>query len=393
MSATTDLKLTSREISERLVPFFDAEVFDLFAQAPASKPGGILMGAPLWGREYIDRFLRYSLPSLAAPDNLEALAGRCRIVLYTPVEARPMLFQATGTLRASGIEMVFRTIPQWVMDLAQSGYGLRFCMIGAVQNIVAHMAARDGMGFHMLMVDHVYSRSYFKNLVRLAKDHQAIAQAGMSVDISQAAPALEMYRDENGPLVIPDRALGDIAAKTMHAESRALYMNAAPAGKIAAGPRLIWRSTEGLHIYSPFQNPAWLAPHLMADPPVSFTSTMDCLMPDYVPDNVFHVPTPEDGMSFVDASAPGKPIHGAWVTPEEWCEWWQGRVRMYEGYWPYFARPFTLPTTPLTLVGVNLPSAESVREQFAKAMAMLEQSRDTVKAKAASLNLREAAYV
>ena len=382
----------SREISRKLVPFFDTEVADLFAQAPAARPGAILMGAPLWGREYIDRFLRYCLPTLAAPDNIEALSGRCRIVLYTPAEARPMLFQATGTLRASGIEMVFRTIPEWVMELAKETYGLRFCMIGCVQNIVAHMAARDGMGFHMLMVDHVYSRSYFKNLVRLSRDHQAIAQAGMSIDIEAAAPLVEAYRDENGPLSIPDRAMGDMAAKWMHAESRALFMNDAPEGKMAAGPRLIWRSTEGVHIYSPFANPAWLAPHLMAVPPVAFSSTMDCLMPDYVPDNVFHVPTAEDGMSFVDASAPGKPIHGAWVTPDEWCEWWWGRIRFFRGYWPYFQRPFTLPTTAVAPAVNRLPSAEWVRDWFAKAMALLEDSHDAVKARRDAMKLREAAY-
>jgi hypothetical protein len=385
-----------RQVTKRLEPWFDAEIAALYEQPPSPfgtqrprhwaqqhMPGPtVLLGCPIWGRSYIERFATYCLPTLGTPENLAALSARCRLVLYSPAAARPMLYRLTRWLRVAGIELQFREIPDDLLaemaippdatpEQRTEQYDRQFCLIGCVQNLLTHMAGRDGMGFHMLMPDHVYAQGYFANMFRLATDHHAIAQAGLSVDLEAAKDALEMCRHESGALVIPDREMGDIAAAHLHPESLSLYMNhGSIPDRLPRGPRLIWQSQDALHVYSCFNNPAWLSPLLCADAPIAFTSTMDCLMPEFVADS-FHVPTPADGMAFVEVSGPGKHIPGKWVDGSTYCDWVWNRLNFQRDYFPYFKRPMVLETSH----NADMLTVDEVRRQFAQIMDLLEASR------------------
>jgi hypothetical protein len=384
----------AQAVMKKLEPWVDAEIYDLYSRAASRRPGDVLMGVPLWGREFLERFAIWCLPTLGSPENLKALRGRCRIVIYRPPAAGPLMFRLCNWLRREGFEVVLRDIPEWVMaemtaapdasaDERAEKYDLQFCMIGCVQNIMSHMAGRDGMGFHMLMPDHVYAKDYFANMFRLAKSHDAIVQAGLSVNIEAAKDALDAYRNNDpraGELSIPDRALGTIAAQYMHDESLSLFMNRGSLKpgeeRIPRGPRLIWQSREALHIYSCFQNAVWLAPHLMANAPVAFTSTMDCLLPEFVPPGEsgeprIYVPKPSDGCAMVEVSMPGKPIPGKFVTAPEFCEWLWNRVSFTRDYWPYLKRPMVMETE----LNPDLPAPKEIEGQFATIMDLLEGSR------------------
>jgi hypothetical protein len=379
-----------REVAKKLEPWFDAEMAVLYGRPAAYRTDSVLMGCPIWGRTFIERFATWCLPSLASPGNLRALAGSCRLVIYAPAAARSMLFKRTAWLRMAGVELMFRPIPDALLaemapapdatpEQRAEKYATQFCLIGCVQNLLAHQAGRDGMGFHMLMPDHVYAKDYFTNMRRLAEVHDAIAQAGISVDLEAAAPALEEHRDaESGALVLPDRALGALAAAHMHPECLALFMNhGSIPDKLPIGPRLIWQSPEALHVYSCFNNPAWLGPDLCANAPIAFTGTMDCLLPEFVPDDQFYVPTPADGMAFVEVSPPGKPVPGRWVSGSDYCEWWWARNSFVRDYHAYFKRPTIFETSPrdADMAGRPLLAADEVRRQFVQVMDMLEASR------------------
>jgi hypothetical protein len=388
-------------VMKKLEPWYDEEMAWLYGQAASRRPGDVLMGIPLWGKEFVDRFFIWCLPSLGSPENLKALRGRCRLVIYRPPAARPWMFRLSNWLRRNEIELVFRDIPDWVMsemvaspdatpDEKEEKYELQFCMIGCVQNLIAHMAGRDAMGLHMLMPDHVYAQNYFPNMWRLAKQHDAVVQAGLSVDLDAACKTLDTFRDESpraGWLSVPDRAIGDIAADHLHAESLSLFMNhgSLKAGeeRIPRGPRLIWQSEQALHIYSCFHNAVWLAPHLMANAPIAFTSTMDCLMPEFIPPSEttgeprIYTPKPSDGLAFMEVSMPGKRIPGRFVDAARYCEWMWNRVSFTRDYWPYFKRPMVLETSPrhADLSGKPVLPAAEIQKQFDQIMGMLEASR------------------
>jgi hypothetical protein len=104
-------------IVKRLQPWFDEENSHLYGEAPV-RGEGVLIGCPVWGKEYIERFALYSLPSIGSPANLAALAGHCRMVPYFQTEARPVLFWLTRWLSRAGIDIQFRTIPDSVLKLA-----------------------------------------------------------------------------------------------------------------------------------------------------------------------------------------------------------------------------------------------------------------------------------
>ena len=365
-------------MGQRLQPWFAAEMAELYG-TPAVKGDGVLMGCPVWGKDYIERFTLYSLPSIGSPKNLAALRGRCRIVLFIEPQAMPVMFRLTEWLRHSGIEFVFRTIPDWVIDMARE-FESQFVVLGCSQNILAHMAGRAGMGFHMLMPDHVYAEGYFANLMRLARKHNAIAQSGVSTRIETAAEVLEQYRDDKGyALAIPDRVLGDISIDHMHPESRmhVVHADSFP-NAIPKCHKLLWKQKDALRIHSCHVNPAWLGPELTKKAPVAFTSTMDTMLPEYVPPEAgFYVPTIDDGMAFIEISTDRKPVLSKRVGEGEFAEWVLCQTSFTDDYWPYFNRPSLIPCTRREDGATN----ELVETQLKQVHTILDKHRPALMAK------------
>jgi hypothetical protein len=102
------------------------------------------------------------------------------------------------------------------------------------------------------------------------------------------------------------------------------------------------------------------------------------VLPEFVSGDAFYVPTPADGMAFVEVSPPGKPVPGRWVDAASYCSWWWKRNRHSDDYTPYFQRPTLMETSrhDADMVGNLLPEAAEVRREFVKVMDMLEASRD-----------------
>jgi hypothetical protein len=328
-------------IGKRLQPWFKQEMAEIMRAIPVQR-SGVLLGFPVWGKEYIQRFVLYGLASISSPANVKALAGRCTIVLYTEEDADAVLFRLTRPLNRAGIDFVFRVIPSWVLELTKE-WESQFFVVGCVQNLVAHMAGRAGMAFSMTMPDHLVGPNYYENLFRLGKDHEAIYQAGLSIDIGPAEQDIEQYRSLDGSLTVPDIELGNLGAKYLHPQSHAHLMNLANIpDNMPKSHRLIWQGKNTIRIHSCHGNPIWLAPHLVRDSPVAFTSTMDCLLPEYVPGE-FYVPTPEDGLGFVEVSDFRKPELGQSVDADEFAEWVFNQTSFTADYWPYFQRPTIMP--------------------------------------------------
>ena len=365
----------AEHIAKRLQPWFDQEMYEIYGSPPDAPPGHwaqqhmtrLMMGFPVWGKEYIQRFVLYGLASIMAPPNLAALKGRCRVVIYTENAARPVLFRLTRPAHRAGIDFVFRNIPDWVLELTKE-WESQFFVVGCVQNICAHMASRAGMAFSMTMPDHLVGPQFYPNLIRLGQKHEAIYQAGLSIEIGAAAEHIEQFRAEDGSLSVPDIELGNLAAKHLHPQSHAHLMNLAKVpDHMPMSHRLIWQGKESIHIHSCHGNPIWLAPHLLRDPPIAFTSTMDCLTPEYVPGE-FYVPTPQDQMAFVEVSDFRKPELGQSVSADGFAEWVFNQTSFTDDYWPYFKRPSVMRCSPQP---EGLDESE-IDRQYAQVMEVLE---------------------
>jgi hypothetical protein len=383
------------DIPGLMQPWFNAEHKALFDHPPVRMEGGLLMACPLWGKEYISRFAFYCIPTLLAPANKAALAKRSRLVLYIPAEARPMVSRVTAGLKNAGVELILREIPPEVMGMLYRGdYGARFRALALVDNIGTHMAGLYGMGFHMLQPDQAYAHRYFENLMRLGEDHHAIAQMGINVALDAAADEIENYRATGGALVcpndpelgnlralvFPDRELGDLGFRHMHPQCQLHSMNAAKLpDKIPSSHRLWWQGRDAVHMYSAHMHPAWLSPELCLNAPVAFTSTLDTLLPEYIPPNEkgeieFYTPTVDDGLVYVELSDSGKPANRPYVSMEQFCgDFWRNSS-FGDAYMPYFTRPALIPIKPQASY---LTDAE-IERQFGVILAAVEESQDRV---------------
>src|SRR5262245_35918922 len=97
--------------------WFGAEMARLYGRPPrrpdSRKP--LLLGCPVWGKKYVDRFAHYCLPTLMSPRNAAALEGRTRMLIYTDADSFSEVWAYTRGLEARGIELQMILISPDVM--------------------------------------------------------------------------------------------------------------------------------------------------------------------------------------------------------------------------------------------------------------------------------------
>lgn len=295
----------------------------------------VLMACTLYGEAYLQRFERWCLPSLLGRENLNALFERSIIVLFTDAASYLALVSMIRPLRARGLDVRLVEMPPYIeADLGQPNGKYR--ALGTAQNIGLQMAARWGVGFHMLQPDHVYPPKYFHNLSRLANDHPAIVQTGLSAHLGRAFHDIERYRQADDTLVIPSDELGAIGFRHMHQQMRCLTMTepGVDLENMPIGSWVGWAGRDAYTIHSPHANIVWLSPELTQRAPSSVPENIDTQAPWLMPDGAYVV-TPEDEMGFIELSADEK-AHCAIRQP--WQSYatavWDG-IKFHDEYLPF----------------------------------------------------------
>ncbi len=329
-------------IAPILCEWFDRELMQVHSQMP-QKNGGLLMGCPVWGDDYIRRMALYSLPTLGSDRNITALSGRCWMVFYCQTGDRPAIWRFTRWLRQMGVYTILREIPDELIALANTTPEDRYGLLSAAQNVLAHMAGHAGMALHMYMPDHLYAEGYFERLLALGAEHEAIVQQGLSVNAATAPPAIERWRQDSGCLAIPDRELGRIVLDHLHPRSGMLCMNEARIPDLMPDSRQTWwRGRDAIHIADSCQNLIWLSPELCLDAPIAFTSTLDMLAPEYVRGS-FYVPAVDDGLTFCELSDAGRIPPEGYVGLDRFLFRAWSQVAFTDDYLPYLERRSVFP--------------------------------------------------
>lgn len=331
------------EMTPLMCQWFDRELMVVHSQMPQNY-GGLLMGCPVWGADYINRMSRYSLSTLGSPKNIKALRNRAWMVIYCEPAERPILWMKTRFLRQNGIHTIWRDLPEELLKLAKEIPEARYGLLAVVQNVLAHMAGHAGMGLHMYMVDHSYCDGYFEALADLGGKYPGIIQQGVSVSAQSAADDLEKFRTEDGFLAIPDRALGGIALKHMHPRSHMYMMNnGSIPDKLPDGRQVIWKGKNALHIADSAQLLAWVCPELCLDAPIAFTSTLDMLAPEYIPPGMWYMPKADDGLAFCELSDDSRIPPRSYVGLDRFNLRAWSQVAFTEDYMDYMARRAEVP--------------------------------------------------
>jgi hypothetical protein len=285
--------------------WFDEEHIKLLEELP-TKPDrpSIIMGCPVWGDKFIQRFLDVCLPTLMAEQNRQALSGACRITIFTDRKGKAKLWGVIRQLTVNGFLARLRIIPDDLIERAMDPQWPlnKYWLLGTCQQLLLQEGGRHGLGFHMLMPDHVYSEAYFPNLFRLAKDFENIAQTSISGDVTKCAPELEAWRKEDGSIAIPDRALGDMTFRHLHGQTRQTIMNKADLlDDLPDSHCMVWIGRDFVRMHCCHMNAAYLSPAIVGRAAVRLYNALDTELPSYM-NGEFCVPEIADGMTFVELS-------------------------------------------------------------------------------------------
>lgn len=326
-------------IQPLLEQWLTAKVVDLCErEAPQSRAGHLLMGCPVWGDGYIERFTALTARSLLAGPNLAALRGRCRMDLFTDAAGFPSLWQFAKSMGRHGLDVRVHVLPEPIMAEAAADKDNKFWILGTVQQFLIQTAGWLGMGFHAIHADLLYPSRYFPNLLRLGEKHHAIAHATISANVAGVRGEATRWALPDGSLTIPTDELGAMAWRHLHPQTAANLMNRGTEElDLPTSHCCIWQGYDRLHVYSCHMNAAWMSPRLCFNAPVKLFNAIDCALPYFMPLS-FYVPTVEDGVMFIELSDDSKPGYDKRVSPELHAAICWSHTAFRDDFLPFFAR-------------------------------------------------------
>jgi hypothetical protein len=156
---------------------------------------------PCWGAGYVDRLLRYTIPSLRSPGNLPVLAERFeafRTIIYTKGS------EAAQIAKGLPDDLPFEVT---VLDDATFGGHSGTVMKGLFQRGF-DLAWSEGAAFVPICADSVYADGLYATAARMLLDegHAAVLTQGAAADVSLIGPLLDDF-SRSGVLDLTTREL------------------------------------------------------------------------------------------------------------------------------------------------------------------------------------------
>lgn len=330
-------------------------------RAPLNPQARLVMGCPLWGERYVERFLSHVLPTLMS--SREALdAYGWEMVLYVDEPALKALERCTLT-----IPLLTRLIPSPIMDILRDNAAFKYAVLSATQNVLVNECARRGAAFHMLVADIVYSHNYLGRLIKLGQHYDGVAHNGLVVVSDAVTTALEPYR-KGVAIDVPARDLGQLCWEHCVPQWASYTMDGIedPLVEMPNSHLIHWRTENGVRIHSAHMTATWISPRRCGLAGGALGGTIDSELPRYIGPN-FYIPQLIDDMAIaaLDAS------RDVPVPRVSFIEFKNSLMQLIGGrqdFLAYFRHPGWLPAKP---VG-GFPSNETIELRFQRLMALLE---------------------
>jgi len=303
----------------------------------------ILMAAPVWGVEFMETFVNYCIPSILAERNRKALASRCTLLLFTNRDSQRALLSTTHALSKYGIELVLRRIPDAVADEINKDNMNKFWTLGVAHTLAIQHAVRYGMGFSMLVPDHIYSDHYYESLSNMQQQHDVILQTSITADIEGMRNGLTGARRSDGSIEISAQELGELGFRHMHAQTKQYMIKPTDfPDKMPYTQFQVWTRKDSLAIYSGFFNPVWMSYAQCARIASASLSTLDTRMPD-MDIQKFAVPGLEQEMVYIEMSSSSKLAMAPVVGKNIWIDRAWEQMKYDPAYMPYRQAPSHVP--------------------------------------------------
>jgi hypothetical protein len=183
-------------------------------------------------------------------------------------------------------------------------------------------------------------------LRELARQHRMICQTGISAEIVGATRELSAWKRDDGSIAIPDRDLGTIGARHLHAQTKAYLMNngAVIPNRMPNAHYLCWQGEHGIVSHCCHMNAVWLSADICRNAPNFMPATIDTRLPHFADE--FYVPAVEDNMTFIEISGPDKASAQFKVDFDFFAAKCWAQTGFSEKYMPYFRKPSVTPTHP-----------------------------------------------
>jgi 2-polyprenyl-3-methyl-5-hydroxy-6-metoxy-1,4-benzoquinol methylase len=204
-------------------------------------PKRIKVLEPVWGYEFTQQFLNFSLPTLLAPGNLPALAETLptEFIFLTGRRDEPMIRDSAGYRRLSEICPVsFRLIDD-IITQGNHSTTVTLAFAGAVRR--TGEATLDTC-FFFLVSDYIVADGSLASVIKLMLAGASAVQAGnFQIIAEEALPWLERERvPGQDALVLPPRRLMQQTLRYVHPTTIANTVNL-PVSHNSHANRLFWR--------------------------------------------------------------------------------------------------------------------------------------------------------
>jgi 2-polyprenyl-3-methyl-5-hydroxy-6-metoxy-1,4-benzoquinol methylase len=204
-------------------------------------PKWIKILEPVWGYEYTQQFINFSLPTLLAPGNLPALASTLptEFIFLTGRRDEPMIRESAGYRQLSAICPVSFSLIDDIITDGNHSTTVTLAFSGAIRRTGRTMLDTC---FFFLVSDYIIADGSLASVIKPMLAGASAVQAGnFQITAEEAIPWLERRREQGeNALVLSPRELMHQALRCIHPSTIANTVNL-PISHNSHSNRLFWR--------------------------------------------------------------------------------------------------------------------------------------------------------
>ena len=219
------------------------------------------LGFIVWGREYVDNFLRYGMRSMLSEGNLPALRSQGQVVfsIVTDVAGEAQIRQHPVFAQMCALgDVVFITMAESITGILRSGHLVRnfYVLYGMLDHCSIYFAQGARSHLFMIPVDAIVADGSLANMANYRHEGFECCGGGNIVANTETfLPALDGLFGADGPISISTEELASLAVEHAHHyfTSQIIAKENQDFGK---HPReLFWPVEGGVEIHSVFIHP------------------------------------------------------------------------------------------------------------------------------------------
>jgi len=254
----------------------------------------LLLGMLVYGK-YVERFLRFTIPSLLASGNLSALSARPLIAIHTDEQGMATLQEGLKCLHPVADVELYPIGPN-LEKLTRIHHDTKYAILGASEIIHMKRAFYRGMHFHSMFPDVIYGRGYFERLQYLTREEKYDCILSHSINTR-----MEHFAPHYDPEMHPKRLAG-LALEYLHPRLNHFVMND-HAGDLPLVPHMVFFGMDQVTVSGMHASLIFLHNKVLGFAPLHLNATLDSILPAYIPPGTkMKMPSAADQMVLAELS-------------------------------------------------------------------------------------------